>query len=101
MLWTTPKRTERISTLQLKTPSQIDLQNEPRVLEIQVVPKYLAKPETVNLVSEVLEGGQNRIQSLPPTTSSLVERAVRVRSLEKVVRMVKKLLRDDLGKARE
>jgi hypothetical protein len=71
-----PRPTEKISTLQLKTPSQIDPQNVPRAPVIPAVPRCLAKPEIVNLASGVLEGGQNKTQNLPRMTLSLVEGVV-------------------------
>ena len=95
-----PKRMEKTSTLQLRTPSQIDRRNAPRVLAIPTVPSCLAKPEMVNLVSEVPGNGQNKTQNLPRTTLSLVEEVVRARSLKRAVGAVKRSLQSDLGRAR-
>jgi len=92
--------TEKISTLQWRTPFQIDPKNVPKALVIPTVPKCLAKPETVNLASEVLGGGQNKTQNLRQMTLNLAEGAVRVRSLERVTRAVKRLPRSDLERAR-
>lgn len=95
-----PKPTEKISTLRLKMPSRIDLQNVPKGLWILVVPRFLAKPGTANLVSEVQEGGQNKTRNLPRMTLNLGGGVARVRSLERAVRVEKRHLRSDLGRAR-
>ena len=100
MPWTTPRPTEKTSTLLLKTPSQIDPRNVPRALAIPTVPICLAKPETVNSDSGVLGGGRNKTQNLLRTTLSLVEGVVRVKSLKRAVGVVKRLLQSDLGRAR-
>ena len=99
--WTMLRPTEKTSTSQLKTPSQIDPRNVPRVLMIPTVPSCLAKPETVNLASVVSEDGQNKTRNRPRMTLSLGEGVVRVRSLKRVVGAVKRFLQSDPGRARE
>ena len=95
-----PRPTAKISTLRLKTRCQIVLQNVPKNRAIQIVPRCLAKQETVNLVSGVLEDGQSKTQNLQRMISNLVEGVDRVRNLGRVVRVVRRLLRSDLGRAR-
>lgn len=95
--WTTPRLTEKISMLRLKTPSQIDRQNVPKAPVIPTVPGYLAKPEIVNLASGVLEGGQNKTQNLPQMTLSLAGGVARARVSERVA---KRHLKNDSGRAR-
>ena len=95
-----PRLTEKILTLQLKTPSQIDRQNVPKAPVTPTVPRYLAKPEMVNLASGVLEGGQNKIQNLPRMTLSLAEGVARARISERVARVAKGHLKSDSGRTR-
>jgi len=92
--------TEKTLTLRLRTPSQIDPLSVPRVLVIPTVPRCLEKPETENLASEVLEDDQNKTRNPLRMTLSPGEGADRVRSLKRVVRAVKRFLRNDLGRAR-
>ena len=94
-----PRPTEKISTLQLKTPSRIDLQSAQKAPAIPTVPKCLAKPETANLASEALESGQNKTQNLRRMTLSLAEGVVRARSLRRVVGAAKSPLKSDPGRA--
>ena len=91
---------EKISTLLLKTQFRIGPQNVPRVLAIPTVPRCLAKPETVDLVSEALEDDQSKTQNLLLTTLNLGGGVVRVRSSERVVRAVKGHFQSDPGRAR-
>ena len=81
-------------------PSQIDPKNVPKALVIPTVPRSLAKPETANLASEVLDGGQNKTRNLRLMTLNVVEGAARVRSLERVTRTVKGHPRSDLERIR-
>jgi len=91
---------EKILTLQLKTPSQIDRQNVPKAPVIPTVPRCLAEPEMVNLASGVLEGGQNKIQNLPRMTLSLAEGVARAKIWEGVARVAKRHLKSDSGRTR-
>ena len=100
MPWTTLRPTEKISTSRLRTPSQIDPQNVQRALATPAAPRCLAKPEMVNLASEVLEDDRNKTQNPPRTTLSLAEGVARAKSSKRVVRAAKGLLQGDLGRAR-